>query len=562
MSKSTLFFGFRVFWIVIFLQIGTIGVFAAQKFPYTAQITESDTIVYSSPGAEQYETQKLKAGDKVQVYQINPNGWCAIRPPVGSFSWISGLYVHAGLDNIGVVTVDQLSSRIGSQFGDTCKTVQVQLKKGERVMLLERVETPTNSASPVWYKIVPPAGEFRWIPLESISTSPKLAKRNNVNTNAENRRTSAGSGNIVQVTHDEETLGGPDLGPVEEMQFDETVIAEEPDSDDTISNLSDNETVLIELADSDPLEAPNQAALQQAVVARTLNSRPAARIVPGGNPQNGQGHMQGQVITGQPFIIEQPNGSTIFNPTVYDPQVAYRNNEMASRHPMGMEPTDPYQRALMQLNREIHATLNRPTDDWMFDAMIQKGKTLIEHAPTEYDRTRATQMVQTLERSWSIRKTNAFRREQISNLNGGKMTQSVVRNKTNTTPQNTASPVNSGLPILPATGLAPSGPTSNFMPNVMPSTVNPSVAQASNQQQSAFKAKGRLGRFSQRPEGYPPYALVNEQGQIVSLITPQPGLDLNQYINKQIGINGTSGVYINGSQRAPHVGASAVFPLQ
>ena len=536
MSKSTLLFGFRAFLFVIFLQIGTIDLFGAQKFPYTAQITDGEAAVYSSPGAEQYETQKLKAGDKVQVYQINPDGWCAIRPPVGSFSWISGLYVQAGLDNIGVVTVDQLSSRIGSQFGDTCKTVQVQLKKGERVVLLERVETPTNSASPVWYKIVPPAGEFRWIPLESISTSPKLAKQSRAN-----------SGKIVQVAHDEE-IDSPDLGPIEDGQLEETGF------DDATLNFPENETVLAELADSDPLESPHLSAR-----ARTPQSHPVARVASSAvnSPMR-----QSQVATGQSYIIEQPNGSTILNPTIYDPQVAYRNNAMASQHPLGMEPTDPYQRALAQLNREIHASLNRPTDDWMFDAMIQKGKMLIERAPSEYDRTRAIQMVQTLERSRTIRKSNAFRREQISNLNGGKMTQSVVRNNANLPQQNMAPPASPGLPTLPTTGLAPSNPAPNLMSNVMPQTASPSVAQASSQQQSPFKAKGRLGWFSQRPEGYPPFALVNDQQQIVSYVTPQPGVDLKPYINKQVGVNGTSGVYINGNQRAPHLEASVVFPLQ
>ena len=545
MSKSTLLFGFRAFWFVTFLQIGTIDLFAAQKFPYIAQITDSEAAVYSSPGTEQYETQKLKAGDKVQVFQVNSDGWCAIRPPVGSFSWVSGLYVQAGLDNVGTVTVDQLSSRIGSQFGDTCKTVQVQLKKGERVTLLERVETPTNSASPVWYKIVPPAGEFRWIPLESISTSPKLAKQNKANT-----------GRIVQVAHDEEIVAGPDLELIDGTQQDEMMVAEKSDFNDATLNIPENEAVLAELADSDPLESPNSSAR-----ARTpQSSRPSPRLASNvANPPV----RQGQVVSGQQYIIEQPNGSTILNPTIYEPQVAYRNNAMTPQHPMGMEPTDPYQRALAQLNREIHASLNRPTDDWMFDAMIQKGKQMVERAPTEYDRTRAIQMVQTLERSRAIRKSNAFRREHISNLNGGKMTPSVVRNNANLPQQNTAPPTNPGLPTLPTTGLAPSTPAPNLMSNVMmPSAVNPPVAQASNQQHSPFKAKGRLGWFSQRPEGYPPFALVNEQGQIVSYVTPQPGVDLKPYINKQVGINGTSGVYINGNQRAPHLEASVVFPLQ
>ncbi len=559
MTRSTVVFGSVAFFSVIFLLCcAPVASQAAQKFPYTAQITESEAVVYSSPGADRYETQKLKAGDKVQVYQSNPDGWCAIRPPVGSFSWISGLYVQARLDNLGVVSVDQLSSRIGSQFGDTCKTVQVQLKKGERVILLERVETPSNTASPVWYKIVPPAGEFRWIRFDSISTAsrtPKPAKNDN---------------RIVQVSH-EQPLDGPDLGP-EEMP------STDPNGDLSRvldGELPESESAFAELAGSDPLEAPNlnetDVELQKAVVEQALRPRSnpqPVRNVPQrtANPQPNSTpgtvspqlllNIQDQIVPGQGYgvdssgaVVVSPDSGTIFNPAIYDP-AASRSSRQAETMP-----TDPYHRAMTQLNRELHATLNRPTEDWMFDAMLQKGKLLVDRAPTEYDRTMATQMVQVLEKSRNIRKTNAFRREQASNFSGGKLTQSVLRN-------------NSNQPAAPATlaanGSNP-GMTSNSVgPVVSPAGYNvaPAIAPAAVGDSSSFKAKGRLGRFSQRPEGYPPYALVNEQGQIVTFLTPQPGVDLNPYINKQIGVDGTSGVYIKGNQRAPHVGVSTVFPVE
>ncbi|MCL2305953.1 MAG: hypothetical protein FWC43_11475 [Planctomycetaceae bacterium] len=479
MTRFTAIDGVCVFFLLL---LASSNVTAAQKFPYTAQITEGEAIVYSSPGAERYETQKLKAGDKVEVYQINPDGWCAIRPPIGSFSWICGLYVEAALDNIGTVTVDQLSSRIGSQFGETCKTVQVQLKKGERVVLLERVETPSNTASPVWYKIVPPSGEFRWIHHDSISTFSKTAKTN-------------GGGQIRQVSY-EEPFAGSGFEEAEILDSEPMPFAEES-----------FDAAFSELAESDPLEAPNSAMVQ----------RPAPIGV---NPRT---------------LPQRPN--PIFNPTVHDP-----------RSGVIQQQPDPYQRALAQLNQEIHAAMNRPTEDWMFETMIRKGRMLIERAPTEYDRTRAMQMVQVLERTRNIRKMNAFQREQSSNFSGSKLTQSVLRNNTN---PGTVAPVQN-TPMLPNLGTVPA-----TNPTVSPA--NYSTPTAPNT--SPFKAVGRLGWFSQRPEGFPPYALVNEQGQIVSYVTPQPDVDLKPYINKHVGIDGTPGVYISGDKRAPHIGAAAVFPI-
>ena len=130
--------------------------------PYTAVITTDWGTVQSGPGDEFYPVLQLRTGDKVEIY-YKQEEWCAIRPPIGSFSWVSAKYVDIGAGNIGTVLVDGLASRIGSDYSDDCETVQVTLKKGESVFILERREIPENPASPVWLKIAPPSGEFRWI---------------------------------------------------------------------------------------------------------------------------------------------------------------------------------------------------------------------------------------------------------------------------------------------------------------------------------------------------------------------------------------------------------------
>jgi len=118
--------------------------------------------VRSGPGGNFYPVLQLRIGDKVEVYH-EQNDWCAIRPPIGSFSWVSAQYVQFDSGNIGTVLAEGLASRIGSDYSDDCETVQVTLQKGETLLILERRETPENSVSPVWLKIAPPSGEFRWI---------------------------------------------------------------------------------------------------------------------------------------------------------------------------------------------------------------------------------------------------------------------------------------------------------------------------------------------------------------------------------------------------------------
>ena len=62
---------------------------AEQAFPYKAYVTAAEVYVRSGPGRTFYPTDKLHTGDQVEVYRHDPGGWCAIRPPEGSFSWVS-----------------------------------------------------------------------------------------------------------------------------------------------------------------------------------------------------------------------------------------------------------------------------------------------------------------------------------------------------------------------------------------------------------------------------------------------------------------------------------------
>ena len=88
-------------------------------FPYKAYITSDDVHVRSGPGMNYYATDTLKQGQTVEVYRHEPGGWCAIRPPEGSFSWISTHFLKPTHDRLAVVTEEGAAARIGSKFRDT-----------------------------------------------------------------------------------------------------------------------------------------------------------------------------------------------------------------------------------------------------------------------------------------------------------------------------------------------------------------------------------------------------------------------------------------------------------
>ncbi len=57
-------------------------------FPYTGIVLNSGAKVHSGPGLSHYATHELKENDVVEVHRHDPGGWCAIRPPAKSFSLI------------------------------------------------------------------------------------------------------------------------------------------------------------------------------------------------------------------------------------------------------------------------------------------------------------------------------------------------------------------------------------------------------------------------------------------------------------------------------------------
>jgi len=130
----------------------------AIEFPYVAYVNSDDVYVRSGPGRDYYPTDKLRKGVEVEVYRHDPGGWLAIRPPRGSYSWVSSRHLDEKERDLAVANSDRVVVRVGSNFSDVRDVIQVRLARDEKVVLVE----PPADDSP-WCKIEPPAGEFRWV---------------------------------------------------------------------------------------------------------------------------------------------------------------------------------------------------------------------------------------------------------------------------------------------------------------------------------------------------------------------------------------------------------------
>ena len=127
--------------------------------PYEARIVTPGAPVLSGPGENYYPTDTLAQGDVVEVYRENADGWLGIRPPEDSFSWVFARHVKRLDNGLAEVEKDDVPSRIGSRVSDQRNAVQIRLKKGEVVEIIGEQSIDGET----WYKIAPPAGEFRWI---------------------------------------------------------------------------------------------------------------------------------------------------------------------------------------------------------------------------------------------------------------------------------------------------------------------------------------------------------------------------------------------------------------
>ena len=145
---------------------------------FSVKVAEENSPLFSSPGEENsYMTGRLKAGEILEVCFRTDDGWCAVRPPEGSFSWINADYVLRGDSGSGTVVCPDSSKevpvRVGAASILNSSDVQVGLENGRQVRILGE---QTLTGNKTWLKIAPPRGEFRWIRQSSLEQNEFLSQ--------------------------------------------------------------------------------------------------------------------------------------------------------------------------------------------------------------------------------------------------------------------------------------------------------------------------------------------------------------------------------------------------
>jgi hypothetical protein len=154
----------------------------AQSYPAEAIILQKDVEVRSGPSKNFFPTSKLNQSEKVLVLRESKEapGWLEIKPPVGSFSWISGKYVKQVDARHGFVECDP-TRPVPILPGSTLVNQEpnresMKLTAGTVVVIVDR---PMTVNGETWLPIQPHPSEVRYLPAESVKPAATVTPASN-----------------------------------------------------------------------------------------------------------------------------------------------------------------------------------------------------------------------------------------------------------------------------------------------------------------------------------------------------------------------------------------------
>lgn len=468
--------------------------FAEESFPYVAYAVHADSYVRSGPGQRYYPTQQLPQGFAVEVYRHDGDGWCAIRPPDGSFSWVAAHEVRLVEPNVAEVIAERAVTRVGSSLSPTRSAVQVLLERGERVAVVAGGPSDDHN----WLRVAPPAGEFRWIAAGDLGRqAPLEVKPPTPTTNVWSRSKSIGS----------------PASPVAEST---APVSSEPNAFDHLLQTQGNSSV------------SNSTAIPPAV---TYDSG-RVDVVAGSPAELQLAQFQGQSQgLAAPGLYDQTSSESATESTL--PRI---------RFPGMSKSTPSYtQQEIPERVREIELRLSqivvKQPAEWQFDQLQMEASNLLGQAESTQARTQLREILDRIARFQQVRDGYSQIAQQ--------------------TPSQEQYPV-------PELG-EPVDPIANIVKDVR-QRVNEDFADGGGDNQTGkvdeplYDAVGLLKPVVSRRNNAPQYALVDGKGEVVSFVTPTPDLNLQPYVGRRIGVNGTRG-FMNDFRRA-HVTAGRVTPVE
>jgi hypothetical protein len=484
-------------------------------FPYVAYVIEADTYVRSGPGSEHYPTGQVPAGYAVEVYRHDGEGWCAIRPPEGSFSLAPAHQLRILDSRTAEVTASGVVARVGSGLGEQRNAVQVLLERGEAVQL---------AAQPIpgepWVKITPPAGEFRWIASRRLSRTPPM------------EGAAARSTSWVSSPGGSKSMGIPTQAGAAPASAE---IA--PTGSDAFAHLKNESIESTKTASNDAYPAwhPESVAMPTAAAAA-----PSDQI---------------EVVAGSPaeVVLAQHQEAAAATGTIDGAPAdaaAVKSGQPRVRFP-GLSAGGPADPRVAEMQLRLSKIVVQPPTTWQLAALREET---------------AASLAQ--EQSPQVR-------DQLRDLLDRVATFEAVQARYRATPNLAAAALPAGAPgQAPSppgeTNPAMTGQTADVLARVRsdlgvdnsitPTPGGPAAAGTAAATEALYDAVGTLKPVVSRRDQAPRYALVDDHGDVVTFVTASADVNLQPFVGKRIGVRGNRGFM--PEYRRAHVTASRVTPLE
>lgn len=555
-----------------------------QQFPYVAFVTSTNAFVRSGPSERHYPTSSLASGAAVEVFRHDSDGWCAVRPPHNAFSLVPKQSLRILDEQTAEVIVDDAVARVGSQLSPQKQAVQVMLKKGERVQLLEpSIPAGGAQANSDWVRIAPPAGEFRWIAAKELSLEPPF----------ETAPPTTVSSSMMQWKSYGATNPSPSqvAVPVEAAQG-----AEDAFSHLAISQNESTPSTAIAAGLSNVLESAEPDSESVRIVegspAELQLAQYAQRSAPSAKVSAPPLHPSRSLNAATPSDLSDK----VPLPAVFDtPQRIDYDNRLPPRVKFrGEGSTLPENRRIAELQMRLSREVVQPPKQWNLIALREETAVLLAN---EQEPAAREQYRELLNRIATFEQVQARYQQPVvtelaksdtttpTSVAGEPMGTLDVELPEITLPEElSASMTNSPEPahtpgsaevlarIREDLGTGAAKPQANEIvaarraSPVQANTVqvDPFESTANlptnlGTEEAKYDAVGILKPVVSKRAKAPRYALVDQQGEVVSFVTPTPDVNLQRYVGRRIGIQGKRG-YMPDYKRS-HVTASRVNML-
>ncbi len=556
----------------------------AATFPYKAHVVSHEARVRSGPGQAYPVTGYLAFGTEVDVYRHDPGGWCAIRPPDGSYSWVLADAAQLLPNGLAKVIRPGVACYVGGVDVPDRSLSHVTLQEGELLEVLDARRVGGDSpdgvtAERTWLKIRPPSGEFRWLHISSLRA--------------------AGSGEplppVADPSGSETQLTGPSLQP-KPQRIPTVPIPHDPgpnteaEGPKSPAMLGLSSVTTSGAAGSGPMAAAydsrseNPADGSGSGVVATSGVLPADGGTGGWRPMTGSAESLGAMRERPWAAFGRESGGL-------SPDLRFSRPVVPSRNIAPWTPEE-FARQAQALELDLAARLTERPEAWNLSDLQQRAVDLRAAAPDGEARDRAVKLAEKIAQAEMVA---AQSRGVMQGAGRGQAIAAAGPSSQSRAASDGPVPGAAGmsLPPLPVaerpTRIAPP-PTAIAWPSTPPpgSTtaevrsngfVSEGVVRASAALGAAaeeatanraagvetsraaevsrpiptheeiarellelrrrrFDAVGRLIRAQVRRPGDPPYALTDEDGRILAYVNPAPGTVVRSYVGRTVGVMG------------------------